>query len=927
MRADAIHRRLRRYFARLEQLESRFALSALGGTADDLGVPVTPSERLLAEMSPILNPSEGAQDPDESGPAWGAIPETTTPILAPSWSRPVADPDVDPTSVATPTVTLVGPAPGSLSTVAPESLVLAFKRPINPVTLGPDVVLAGLDAQGNRNGWAYLDLGTLDGDGSTLAVAVPRDLGPGRYRVLIADDSNLMDVEGNRLIVDDQPLVVGEFEIGAAPSMPLDTAIDLGPLGAGTGTTIRGNLDFQADPTAVALYKIILPAGAFWRLELEVTAQRDGSALDSALALFDAEGRPLATAEVGRSDAPYDPHLVAGLEPGVYYIGVSGMGNLPGVPGGYDPDAGLPGSIFQDQEGGPFTLHLAARPVEGPAQVLDFADSGDGTRDGGRIGFTLVFSDGVRAGDPTGGINGAIEVVDQDGRPWAVEILGIDESGQKLSYLFRKELPEGQYTVRLAGSGRLVDLVGLAPVAPGRPAGVLGTFAVAARSREADPFDLGVILPDEAAAGVVLEGMLAPGQAVEYRLVVTLPSIYTFQGGYTGAGLSVRGIGPDGTTVAIKPGEPGGLSGTNDAILGPGEYLIRLGATGAESVTYRFTFRLPDRGGEIVPTSGLGQDSALTFHLGSPPTSTLPPLVQHLANEAVTVPVSYPGAAATIGFDRPLPSAPPVSTVRAALQGGAVPARSVSDVTTLGISLRASLDLGNDFIGRPQIEGRTVVATLGAPVPSGPLLTGGPGQVGQDVLVATGPVRRSLGRRSRRRDHETPIEPSEGKASAASRQDTERPEESMRTDRATSLARAEDRTTGAEGVEGLVGVLGRRPATRRQDFPEEAEGRGPSPTDPGVPGGAVATASPADQAAGADAPADGRLDGLVFVGVGLATVVIIRSRRRIDQSLSRFLAGCLSGRLVWRPMRRPSFSAADGLSFGDPFDLYAAISQ
>ena len=67
---------------------------------------------------------------------------------------------------------------------------------------------------------------------------------------------------------------------------------------------------------AVSLYRIQLDPGHFWRLGLEVTAQRDGGSLDTALALFDDQGRLIASDDVGRADAPKDPYLFAGLPTG-----------------------------------------------------------------------------------------------------------------------------------------------------------------------------------------------------------------------------------------------------------------------------------------------------------------------------------------------------------------------------------------------------------------------------------------------------------------------------------------------------------------------------------------------------------------------------------------------------------------------------------
>jgi len=87
---------------------------------------------------------------------------------------------------------------------------------------------------------------------------------------------------------------------------------------------------------------------------VELDDQRIGSNLSGALTLFDQLGNVLATRDAGTglpSDSN-DPYLFTGLNPGVYYIGVSGAGNLAGQTGGYNPVTGTTGSLGQVQLGG-----------------------------------------------------------------------------------------------------------------------------------------------------------------------------------------------------------------------------------------------------------------------------------------------------------------------------------------------------------------------------------------------------------------------------------------------------------------------------------------------------------------------------------------------------------------------------------------------
>ena len=73
-----------------------------------------------------------------------------------------------------------------------------------------------------------------------------------------------------------------------------------------------------------------LGPGHFWRLGVQLDAQRIGSPLRGALSLFDSNGNVLATVMPAREGPTFRPIPIffSGLNPGVYYIGVSGAGNL-----------------------------------------------------------------------------------------------------------------------------------------------------------------------------------------------------------------------------------------------------------------------------------------------------------------------------------------------------------------------------------------------------------------------------------------------------------------------------------------------------------------------------------------------------------------------------------------------------------------------
>src|SRR5208282_2918414 len=307
------------------------------------------------------------------------------------------------------------------------------------------------------------------------------------------------------------------------------------------------------------------------------------------------QGRLIASDNVGLPDAPEDPYLFAGLQPGTYYVGVSGVGNLPGLPGGYDPVTGSPGSVTQTQNGGPFTLYVVADPVDTPPTVLGLTLDHADPADSAPTGFTLAFSRPIAVsgqfGDRESSLSNAIEVVDQAGQNWPVQVSNYSESDAKISYLFDTSLPPGRYLVKLPEQGGLTDLAGLSPVAAGQPSGVLG-------------------------------------QSITYRVVVTVPGQYIFQEQSSGDPPSVQITGP----ALDRPLSP---TGTNDTLLSPGVYSIQFEAPTGGPVQVQLFIRLSSDETEIVLANGVGQGPALSLRLitfsdvtgTSPPLPTAPPVL------------------------------------------------------------------------------------------------------------------------------------------------------------------------------------------------------------------------------------------------------------------------------------------------------------
>ena len=601
--------------------------------------------------------------------------------------------DVSPQTEQGPlSVGLIDPAPNSVLTASPSSLLLEFNRPIFPDTLDNDVVVVQTDAFGNPTWSTVPGPLSLDQSETRLSAPLTETLAPGHYQVWIVGSSAITDLDGNYLTNGFTNLVVGQFDV-AIPGVSLADAVDLANPGS-TPEEVAGALDFQTPSQSVSLYRIQLEPGHFWRLGLEVTPQSKGGTLDTALALFDDQGQLITSDNVGLPDAPQDPYLFAGLQPGTYYLGVSGVGNLPGLPGGYNPATGSPGSVTQTQNGGPFTLYVVADPVDTPPTVLGLAVDHADPADSAPTGFTLAFSRVITVtgqfGDWEPSLSNAIEVVDQAGQIWPVQASNYTESGAEISYLFDTPLPPGHYLVRLPEQGGLTDLAGLSPVAAGEPSGVLGQFDVAVHQGEQNPLNLGALLPAAAAAGVPVNVILPPGRSISARFVVTVPGQYIFQERSSGNPPSVRIIGP-----ALD--RPLSAAGTNDTLLSIGVYSIQFGAPTAGPVEVHLFVRLSSDQTEIVLANGIGQSPALSLRLitysegtVTSPSVAMPPAVQGSFPTMLPVPIDL-GTADFL-------SGSPAGPIRADFQAfGAIQFTGSPAATT------SFLGMGSDLVGRPSV--------------------------------------------------------------------------------------------------------------------------------------------------------------------------------------------------------------------------------
>lgn len=506
------------------------------------------------------------------------------------------------------------PAPGAELATPPGVLSVTFSRPLLSGSLGSDLQLKRVADDGSASTTSLGPFESLDEGGTTLRATLPEgSLTPGHYQ-LVLSATNALVGEGDAMTAGEEQ-VVSDFVVAspAASGVRLADAIDLGTLGSSTTpTAAAGSLDLAAEPGAVKLYRVTLPAGRPWRLGAEVALPDGGDSLDSILSLFDSGGRPISTAGVGQSGIPRDPYLFAALAPGTYYLGVSGRGNQPGEPGGYDPSTGVAGSSGAGQAGGRFQILVVAEALGGPTTVLSSSLDQADPRGAAPTGLTLRFSGALGSIRDAAGRPGASPaLIDQDGKAWPFQFSAYDASTASLSLIFGEALPAGRYTLAQPEQGGLVDLVGRSPVAPGRPAGVLASFDVAPAAANGDPLDLGPLFPASATAGISREFDVTPGEPTSVRFVVLEGGVYELQSDSGGSPVSIQVGGSE-----ARPSRD--LDGTSHTYtFSPGVYTLtfRTGGSGGAHVDFSIRSLMDQVEFESFAFNGLGQGSALGLRL------------------------------------------------------------------------------------------------------------------------------------------------------------------------------------------------------------------------------------------------------------------------------------------------------------------------
>ena len=252
---------------------------------------------------------------------------THSPIGRPHWDHLEA-------RIVLTSVIGTSPAADSVLTASPSTFRVRFDSPLNAQTVAStDVFVQSMGQDGSLRpafDTPEFILGAVDPDDpSSFVLIPPSSLEPGHYRLVLSGSSHLTGLDGSPAAdPEGRDLALADFTVGR-PGVGLADAVDLGPVGP-VVREVQGALDFQANPSDVALYEVTLGRGHRWRLGVEVAAQTQGSPLDSLLTLFDATGRPIRSVDAGRPGSENDPYLFVGLDAGHLLPGRLGPGGRAG---------------------------------------------------------------------------------------------------------------------------------------------------------------------------------------------------------------------------------------------------------------------------------------------------------------------------------------------------------------------------------------------------------------------------------------------------------------------------------------------------------------------------------------------------------------------------------------------------------------------
>jgi methionine-rich copper-binding protein CopC len=376
-------------------------------------------------------------------------------------------------------------------------------------------------------------------------------------------------------------------------------------------TQLRGS---DADTNDVDIYRIDLPAGDHYAVNLQVLAQRFDSSLDPAVSILDENGDTIAS----NDDALHvgfaaDAELFTGLNGGTYYVAVYAGGNLPGE-GGFDPH--VPGSAHNSRgTTGQYLLHVDAVPDTTRPTVVDTNIERDSTLRAVPTEITVRFSEPMHLS----GLQHGATLTSGNGDSIELTPTHYDTLAREVTYLLldRPVAGDYQFTLHAAQVQDRADN----PIDGGGPGGDfvlqfhLDTPSVdfvdtESNDTAATAQPLGPLFANEliGQTGVQITGSVtatsASGDHDFYRFQVTRAGLFTFRltpgQGTTQTGvLRLRDATGKQLAQAFKFG---GFGSTMFRWLTPGEYLLEMDASS----------NTPDGSYQLSAKSSFGPDLLLT---------------------------------------------------------------------------------------------------------------------------------------------------------------------------------------------------------------------------------------------------------------------------------------------------------------------------
>ncbi len=320
------------------------------------------------------------------------------------------------------------------------------------------------------------------------------------------------------------------------------------------------------------MYQFTVSGPGNYALVAEVFAGRIGSPLDPGVSLFELDPSDGSLQFIAGNNNTYDPvettdglstplytdsALYASLTAGVYYLAVADGSNTPspfegqppGSPGLFDPN--VPNSAQNGWSTGPYVLNVLVQPAPDPPHVVSTSPSNGATLTQPPSQLTVTFDEPVNLAQlafQTYQVSGestlaSVYIEGADGTEYFPRFESYDSATNQATFIMLNALPNGDYQLHLSGSAGLTDLGGNELVGNDPDGDYVVSFTVDGPARGTggnplewsdqepndtiqDPQDLGVLFPDDLAAGVTItrDFLQDPSQAPQ-----DTADVYEFQ--------------------------------------------------------------------------------------------------------------------------------------------------------------------------------------------------------------------------------------------------------------------------------------------------------------------------------------------------------------------------------------------------------------